>query len=403
MRVLLSSPLFAILITQIVFSHQVNNDKRLQAYIDVLSEEGNDPIDFVIDKFQNHDLIIFDDALHTAAEPFEFYQELINTPSFINDVKYIFVEAISINKQQYIDAYFESETENVELLFPAFQDDFSGTGWSYKTYFDLLHSIYSLNNTLPKDQHLKVIGVSNPTYWSEIKTVKDVELFQKTLRSHDFVMYKTITLEMNNFENEKKGIFLTNTRHAYKGIKNKKNELYWNCGTFFHQCRPGKTYSVRFHNVYLFLEKNETVTFIWDRIGSGIWDSAFEVFGNKPIAIPLKNNVFGVESYIGNHMLNIAPNQTLYDAYDALIFLGPVEKMHKTALVDFIYTNEFKKEIERRYRILYTEEQIKKEFNDYGVNDLKELIEKMFVAEPQILLPQSKLIGSINSWKKGEN
>ena len=93
----------------------------------------------------------------------------------------------------------------------------------------------------------------------------------------------------------------------------------------------------------------------------------------------------------------------MYDAYDALIFLDPVEKMHKTALVDFIYTNEFKKEIERRYRILYTEEQIKKEFDDYGVNDLKELIEKTFVAEPQILLPQSKLIGSINAWQKGEN
>ena len=208
---------------------------------------------------------------------------------------------------------------------------------------------------------------------------------------------------MNNFENGKKGIFLTNTRHAYKGIKNKKNELYWNCGTFFHQWHPRKTYSVRFHNVYLFLEKNESGIFLWDRIGSGIWDSAFEVFGNEPIAIPLKKNVFGMESYIGNHMLNIAPNQTMYDAYDALIFLGPVEKMHKTAIVGFIYTNEFKKEIERRYRILFKEEQIKKEFKEYGVNTLEELIEKAFVAEPQKLLPQSKLIGPIDTWKQEKN
>ena len=102
-------------------------------------------------------------------------------------------------------------------------------------------------------------------------------------------------------------------------------------------------------------------------------------------------------------MLNIAPNQTMYDAYDALIFLGPVEKMHKTAIVDFIYTNEFKKEIERRYRILFTEEQIKKEFDDYGVTNLTDLIEKSFVAEPKKLLPQSKLIRSINAWKKEEN
>ena len=40
-----------------------------------------------------------------------------------------------------------------------------------------------------------------------------------------------------------------------------------------------------------------------------------------PIAISLKDNVFGKTDYIGNHMLNVADGQTMYDAYDALIFL----------------------------------------------------------------------------------
>jgi hypothetical protein len=402
MHIIIYVPLLLFLIITPIFGLPGNDDNKLQPYIKVLSEQGKEPLSFVIDNFQNHDLIIFDDALHTAVEPFEFYQKLIKAPSFYSSVKYIFLEVISINKQQYIDAYFNSDPENRELLFPAFQDDVNGTGWSYKTYFDLLHTIYTLNKTLPEDQRLKVIGVSNPTYWSEIKTVKDLELFQKSMRSYDFVMYKTIAVEMDNFDNDKKGIFLTNTRHAYKGIKNNKNELYWNTGTFFHQWHPDKAYSIRFHNVQLFLEKKDNVAFLWDRIGGGIWDSAFEVYGNTPVAIPLENNIFGMESYVGNHMLNIAPNQIFYDAYDALIFLGPLEKMHKTEIVDFIYTKEFKRELLRRYPILYSEEQLIKQFKEYGVNTLEELIDKTFLPEPQKLLPQAKLIEPIDAWKSKE-
>ncbi len=388
---------------QIVLSQQISSDKRLQPYIDVLTKEGKDPVDFVLNTLEAHDLIIFDDALHTAVEPFEFYRELLKTPTFNDKLKYIFLEAISINKQQYIDAYFESETENVELLYPAFQDGFSGLGWSYKTYFDLLHTIYIVNKSLPVDKRFKVFGVANPTYWSEIKTIQDVELFRKTLSSFDFLMYKTILSELNEFKSGKKGIFLTNTRHAYKNIKDKEDEFYWNVGTYFHQLHPGKTYSIRFHNVNLFFIQDETVTIKWDRIGNGIWDSAFEAYGNKPIAFTLKDNVFGRESYIGNHMLNVWPDQTMYDAYDALIFLGPLEVMHKTAKVGFIYTKEFKKELERRYKILFTEDQIKKEIDEYNVRNLKELIDKIFVAEPEKLLPQAKSIGSPDAWKNGND
>ncbi|MBN1406610.1 MAG: hypothetical protein JW956_02410 [Calditrichaceae bacterium] len=403
MRLFTYFTFFIFFIIQTIFSQQINSDKRLQPYIDVLTKEGRDPIDFVLNTLKDHDLIIFDDALHTAVEPFEFYQELIKTPAFNNDAKYIFLEAVSINKQQYIDAYLESETESVEILYPAFQDGFSGLGWSYKTYFDLLHTIYMLNKSLPLDKRLKVFGVANPTYWSEIKTIKDVELFRKTLISFDFLMYKTILSEMNEFKSGKKGIFLTNTRHAYKNIKNKKNEYYWNTGTYFYQWHPGKTYSIRFHNVNLFFVKSEKVTIKWDRIGNGIWDSAFKAYGNRPIAFTLKDNVFGQEDYIGNHMLDVWPDQTMYDAYDALIFLGPLEMMHKTAKVGFMYTKEFKKELERRYKILFTEEQIKKEIAEYNVKNLKELIDEIFVAEPQKLLPQANSIGLIDLWKNKNN
>ncbi len=99
-------------------------------------------------------------------------------------------------------------------------------------------------------------------------------------------------------------------------------------------------------------------------------------------------------------MLNVYPNQTMFNAYDGLIFLGPLEAMHKTAKVDFIYTKEFKQELERRYMILFTSNEISKKMEHYKAGDLPDLIDKIHVAEAQKLLPQAKTIDPISSWKE---
>ena len=98
-------------------------------------------------------------------------------------------------------------------------------------------------------------------------------------------------------------------------------------------------------------------------------------------------------------MLNVLSGQAMYDAYDAVIFLKPLEDMHKTAKVDFIYTQEFKKELKRRYKLIFSDEQIAKELNDYDAGNLEELIEKEFVREPRVPLPQAETICEIDAWK----
>lgn len=406
--------LFLLLITLISCSFSwAQNSVRLQPYVNTLVEKGKDPISFVLDKLDQYNLILFDDALHTAVEPFNFYQELIKNPEFNKKVKYFFLEVASVNQQPAIDAYFESETNDLTLLYPAFQNDFSGYGWRYKTYFDLLQTIWSLNHSLASEDQIKVIAVNAPTYWTEINTSKDIELFRLSLIGNDYTMYKIILSYLDNFKSGKKGIFLTNTRHAYKGIKNSENKYYWNCGTFFNLHTPGYTYSIRFHNINLCFEGKkevdtntvktteglENVIVKWVRMENGLWDSAFKKFGSKPVAFDLKDTPFGKADYIGNHMLNVAPGQTMYDAYDALIFLAPIKKLHQTAMVGFLYTEKFKQELERRIKILYTPQQIKNELKGSGVNSIREFVDKTFQHEPEILQPLAKSIGPIDAWK----
>jgi hypothetical protein len=55
-------------------------------------------------------------------------------------------------------------------------------------------------------------------------------------------------------------------------------------------------------------------------------------------------------------MLNVAKNTTMSDAYDAVIFLKPLEDLHFSAKFNYIYTPEFAKELERRVKLLKGEE-----------------------------------------------
>src|SRR6516162_3264282 len=57
-------------------------EERLRPCLRVLREQGQKPIRFVLDKLATHDLLIFDDAVHDALEPWEFYQQLVRDKAF---------------------------------------------------------------------------------------------------------------------------------------------------------------------------------------------------------------------------------------------------------------------------------------------------------------------------------
>jgi hypothetical protein len=388
-------------------------DERLQPYLEVLREQGQDPLRFVIDKLDKFDLLVFDDALHTAVEPFEFYQQMVREAAFQEKMPAIFLEAIPSNKQRHLEDYLAGARDDPSLLYPAFQDDANGQGFPYKTYFDLLRTVREVNQNLAKERRLKVVAVGSPTWWAEIQTPRDLEQFRKSLGSYDHHMYATIRDELDQFQKKKKGIFLTNTRHAYKEIKRKDGQFFWNATTFIEQRHAGKAYSIRLHNVTLSVlrtkelpanaprtaEGRERLEYRFVRMACGLWDSAFRANGDRVVAVPIAGNVFGHEPYIGNHQLDALPGQKMQDAYDAVMFLAPLEKLRQTALVDSIYTPAYRTELKRRYRLMYTEAQLADLIRTNKADDLDDLLARTLVARPEQPLPQARSVGPIDEWK----
>ncbi len=383
------------------------DERKLQPFIDCIRTRGADPVEFVLESLEEHDLLIFDDAIHNAVEPFEFYQQLVRDPAFSATVKYIFVELSPINYQPELDAYFAASPEDPSLLYPVFQNT-TDTGLAYKTYFDLMRTIHEVNEGMSPDDRITVIATSHPGAWPQIENADDLEIDRSVYLYRDFLMYKYVLDGLDYFDSGRKGVFLTNTRHAYTGIRKSDGSLHWNTGTFFREWHPGKTSSIRIHNASLHLVKKDMDgsstrepgrTLTWVRMGDGIWDSAFAATDNKPVAIPLVGSAFGEHPYIGNHMLNVLPKQTMADAYDALIFLAPLETLRKTAWHGELFTAEFKDELARRYRIMHPPEKLAKRLARNEVDTLAEYIELIAESEPETSLPQVAHLGSVDAWR----
>lgn len=359
-------------------------NKNVNTCVNELKQIQMQPNKLITDVLQKYDLVIFDDGIHSAKEPFDFYCQLINDTSMSNKVSYIFLEAFNTSSQIHLDAFFNSKTPDSLLLIKAFQDDYSGYGWRYQTYLDLFNCIWKVNNS--KIKKLKVIAVSPPIFWEGLKTNQDYETFQNSLSSRDYFMYQTIKSAMSDFKNGVKGFFLTNTRHAYKNVKDSTGQLYWNTNTFFNQSNPGKTYSIRIHNASISITQKRKdagkitteglneFDYKWVLPENGLWDSAFAKHNKFPLAISLTNNCFGNSKYVGNLMINVKQGTTHMDAYDAIIVLKPHQEWSFSATFGYIYTPEFRAEIKRRIRVMQ-EGDIEQFLKENKVKSLDELID----------------------------
>lgn len=138
----------------------------------------------------------------------------------------------------------------------------------------------------------------------------------------------------------------------------------------------------------------------WGRMEDGLWDSAFHARDDRPVALPLAGTTFGAAAYVGNHMHQAAPGQTMADAYDGLIFLAPLESLHQCAKVGEIYTPQFLTEAARRYRLLYTPEQIADQLAAEGVDSVEELLAPLAAGEPRKPSGPSTAVGSMDAWKQ---
>jgi hypothetical protein len=150
---------------------------------------------------------------------------------------------------------------------------------------------------------------------------------------------------------------------------------------------------VRLHNASLFVERKtnpsgprstqglESMSYRWVRMEDGAWDRAFEANGKVPVGLEIAGTPIGAARFVGNTMLRAAPGSTMADAYDAVLFLAPVEELHFSATTGFYVTPAFRPELERRIRLVEGEG-LTRTLAGVGVKSVDVLLDQLAAGSP---------------------
>lgn len=87
------------------------------------------------------------------------------------------------------------------------------------------------------------------------------------------------------------------------------------------------------------------------RLCLGLFESAFVAIGNRPIAFPLGTGPFGKEPFDAFPDNLVQSNYG--DGYSGYLYLGTLENEITSPLIEGFYSDEFVKELDRRYQLTF--------------------------------------------------
>ncbi|HEY7088654.1 MAG TPA: hypothetical protein VH518_11235, partial [Tepidisphaeraceae bacterium] len=252
-------------------------------------------------------------------------------------------------------------------------------------------AVWNGNQGLPKDKHVRIVLVDRPLPWKQIKTASDLKAYQV---DRDEVMAANVLKDVQaHATDERHAMFITGYDHSAKNLRlAANNEPIKTAGWRLWQAMGKDCYAFMQHGPQMSGDSK-----VYGRIARGLFDSAFGAVQYKVLAFNLPGSPFGGEPFDAS--IDWESAGSYQDAFDGYIFLERLEDEWFSSPIEGFYTEEFVKEVDRRYRLT----------EDKGLDDgigIDELTARNFErwlshtwGSPR---DWKRRMGSIDAWQKTE-
>lgn len=88
---------------------QAGHDPAIARYVSFIKAHGQDPLEYMIDLFKAHDVVILAERDHRETTQWEFIYRLLEDPRFNSQVGYLFTEYGSVTQQGDLEEYMAGE------------------------------------------------------------------------------------------------------------------------------------------------------------------------------------------------------------------------------------------------------------------------------------------------------
>ncbi len=317
-------------------------------FISFLSGVNVSPERFVLDMAASHRLVI-NGEIHRRKVSWDMLKRLIRLPDFAEKVGVVFMELPSWCQPK-MDAFMASDTLDSEIVLQIFREE-QIYGWWDRGEFEFICDLWLLNHSLPPDRRVKIVLADYQLPYSEIKAGDDA----KALEDRNTHMADVIEKNLVCSPDSRNALFLVGCGHACES-----RQAGHASAAYGHEdeMTAGAQLVERLGDENVFTVFQHMLS--GDNSGNykaplrgGVFDSAFEANGNRPVGFKLEGSPFGKEPFDGIYEIKYnAETGTYADNFDGYLFLHPIAGEPRSTPLTEVFTDEFVEEIKRRASVM---------------------------------------------------
>lgn len=296
--------------------------RQTKSLVDQLSEHLNEsgvkPTDYIVSKFQDHDVILLGE-IHEIKEHCELVCALIE-PLHAAGIQILFSEFIPTRFNDQIKSIVEAEEFDRAAVVEIFRQRPSPL-WGFKEYIDIVEAVWKFNRTLDGNQKkFSIVGLEND--WSEAKLLE-------ASRGDRFNMimarekHMTKIIRKHALEQNQKGLVHIGYAHTVRhGVR---------VAAEIEKSHPGKIFQVACHHEMA--EPGGPSRF------TRLLEGAFKQSQSGAIGFDVTNSSFAelVDTQaIG--FKRLGSKATLQNFAEGYVFLKPVDQLTKVSWIDGFIT-----------------------------------------------------------------
>ncbi len=317
-------------------------DAYLKPFVEFLKNRSEEPKAFVMKTISRHKVVIMGE-MHHRPRYWAFNASLVTDGNFPKHVGVIYLELPS-NDQQLVNKFLAAEECDTMPVIEMLRDNL-WMGWPDQAMLDFFITVWMVNQNLPAEERLRIVLVDMKRPWKDIQKREDWGRYNV---DRDAFMAENILEDMKKHSEDKRNaLFIVGVGHTALNLKYFEGSPWMTAGWHLRE-------ALGLENIYAIMQHRCVMTNMGrvdGRLCLGLFDSAFAALDNKHLAFPLDAGPFGKEPFDADPDRPVS--STFGDGFNAYLYLGPLEHEIFSPLIAGFYTDEFVKELDRRYQMMF--------------------------------------------------
>lgn len=314
----------------------------LKPFVEFLKTKAEEPKAFVMKVLAEYKVTIIGE-IHHRPRYWAFNSSLVTEPDFPQHIGTIYLELPS-NDQNLVDRFLAAEDCNTVPVIEMLRDNL-WMGWPDQAMLDFFITVWMINQNLEPQQRLRIVLVDMQRPWSKIEKQQDWGRYSV---NRDKFMAENILKDLREHRGDKRNtLFIVGVGHTALNLEYFKDAPVMTAGWYLREKQGPE-------NIYAIIQHRCVQTNMGradGRLCMGLFESAFAAVGNKPVIFPLDIGPFGKEPYDADPDRPVSSSYR--DGFNVYLYLGPLETEIFSPLIAGFYTDDFVKEIEHRFKLMY--------------------------------------------------